>query len=152
MFSIALVEGSISSPQFGAGWNATLAVLFASIGVLAIGYVIALFARHYAGAGAMYEYLTRGAHPSVGIFASGLYFIGTLFLGGGGIFLGLGILMNGFWTAHISATGRAGVVDLRPDRDRLRAGAQLPRRADRDPRDADVRGARARADAAARRS
>ena len=31
--------------------------------------------------------------------------MGTLFLGGGGIFLGLGILMNSFWTAHISATG-----------------------------------------------
>ena len=105
MFSIALVEGSISRPDIGAGWNATLAVLFASLGVLAIGYVVALFARRYAGAGAMYEYLTRGAHPSVGIFASGVYFIGTLFLGGGGIFLGLGILMNSFWTEHISATG-----------------------------------------------
>ena len=105
MFSLALIEGSISAPQFGAGWNATLAVLVASIGVLAIGYVIALFARQYAGAGAMYEYLTRGAHPSVGIFAAGLYFVGTLFLGGGGIYLGLGILMNGFWTAHISASG-----------------------------------------------
>jgi amino acid transporter len=105
MFSIALVEGSISKPQFGAGWNTTLAVLVASVGVLAIGYVIALFARQYAGAGAMYEYLTRGAHPSVGIFASGVYFMGTLFLGGGGIFLGLGILMNNFWVAHISASG-----------------------------------------------
>jgi amino acid transporter len=105
MFSIALVEGSISRPDIGAGWNATLAVVFASFGVMAIGYVVALYARRFAGAGAVYEYLTRGAHPSIGIFASGLYFVGTLFLGGGGIFLGLGILMNGFWTAHISATG-----------------------------------------------
>ena len=32
MFSIALVEGSISRPDIGAGWNATLAVLFASLG------------------------------------------------------------------------------------------------------------------------
>jgi amino acid transporter len=105
MFSFALIEGGISRPQFGAGWNATLSVVVASLGVLAIGYMIALFARRYAGAGAMYEYLTRGAHPSVGIFASGIYFTGTLFLGGGGIFLGLGILMNNFWAAHISATG-----------------------------------------------
>ncbi|HEY7965504.1 MAG TPA: APC family permease [Solirubrobacteraceae bacterium] len=105
MFSIALVESSIARPDIGASWNATLAVLFASLGVMAIGYVVALYARRFAGAGAVYEYLTRGAHPSVGIFASGLYFMGTLFLGGGGIFLGLGILMNGFWTAHISATG-----------------------------------------------
>ena len=105
MFSIALVEGAISKVQFGASWNTTLAVVFASVGVLAIGYVIALFARQYAGAGAMYEYLTHGVHPSMGIFAGGLYFIGTLFLGGGGIFLGLGILMNGFWVAHISPSG-----------------------------------------------
>ena len=105
MFSIALVEGSISRPDIGAGWNAALAVLFASLGVLAIGYVVALFAQRYAGAGAVYEYLTRGAHPSVGIFAAGVFFMGTLFLGGGGIYLGLGILMNNFWTAHISATG-----------------------------------------------
>ena len=139
MFSFALIEGGISRPQFGAGWNATLAVVVASLGVLAIGYVIAQFAREYAGAGAMYEYLTRGAHPSVGIFASGIYFAGTLFLGGGGIFLGLGILMNGFWVAHISATGRARVVDLRADQHRVRAGPQLPGRAHRDPRDAHVR-------------
>ncbi|HLW94729.1 MAG TPA: APC family permease [Solirubrobacteraceae bacterium] len=105
MFSIAIVESSISRPDIGASWNATLAVLVASLGVMAIGYVVALFARRFAGAGAVYEYLTRGAHPSVGIFASGLYFVGTLFLGGGGIFLGLGILINQFWTAHISATG-----------------------------------------------
>jgi amino acid transporter len=105
MFSFALIEGGISRPQFGAGWNATLAIVVASLGVLAIGYVIALFAREFAGAGAMYEYIARGAHPSVGIFASGVSFMGTLFLGGGGIFLGLGILMNAFWTAHISATG-----------------------------------------------
>ena len=51
MFSIALVEGSISRPDIGAGWNATLAVLFASLGVMAIGYVVALYARRYAGAG-----------------------------------------------------------------------------------------------------
>ena len=140
MFSFALIEGGISRPQFGAGWNATLAVLVASLGVLAIGYVIALFARQYAGAGAMYEYLTRGAHPSVGIFASGIYFIGTLFLGGGGIFLGLGILMNGVLDRAHLGDRRARLVDLRADRIGVRAGAQLPRGADRDPRDADVRG------------
>ena len=43
----------------------------------------------------MYEYLTHGAHPSVGVFTAGLFFVGTLFLGGGGIYLGLGILTQG---------------------------------------------------------
>ena len=147
MFSIALVEGSISRPDIGAGWNATLAVLFASLGVLAIGYVVALFARRYAGAGAMYEYLTRGAHPSVGIFA-----VGRLLHGHAVPRRRRDLprardpdeqLLDG---AHLGDR-RARLVDLRADRRRVRARPQLPRRADRDPRDADVRRDRARADA-----
>ena len=47
MFSVALILGSISRPDIGAGWNATLAVLIATLGVLAIGYSVALFARRY---------------------------------------------------------------------------------------------------------
>ena len=105
MFSVALILGSISRPDIGAGWNATLAVLIATLGVLAIGYSVALFARRYAGAGAVYEYLTHGAHPWVGVLVAGFFFVGTLFLGGGGIYLGLGILGDGFWTAHISDSG-----------------------------------------------
>jgi amino acid transporter len=105
MFSVALILGSISRPDIGAGWNATLAVLIATLGVLAIGYAVTLFARRYAGAGAVYEYLTHGAHPWVGVLVAGFFFVGTLFLGGGGIYLGLGILGDGFWTAHISDSG-----------------------------------------------
>jgi amino acid transporter len=102
MFSTALVLGATSNPATGSGFNAALSVLFAGLGVLAIAYALSLFARRYAGAGAMYEYLTHGAHPAVGVFTAGIFFVGTLFLGGGGIYLGLGILANGFWTAHIS--------------------------------------------------
>jgi amino acid transporter len=102
MFSVALLLGPISRPDIGAGWNATLAVLFAGLGVLAIGYALTLFARRYAGAGAVYEYLTHGAHPFAGVFFAGFFFLGTLFLGGGGIYLGLGILWHDFWHAHIS--------------------------------------------------
>jgi amino acid transporter len=107
MFSVALILGGISRPDIGAGWNATLAVLIATLGVLAIGYVVALYARRFAGAGAVYEYLTHGAHPWVGVLVAGFFFIGVLFLGGGGIYLGLGILLDGFWTAHISDSGPA---------------------------------------------
>ena len=81
MFSTAIVLGLVSSPATGAAWNTPLAVLLAGLGVLSIGYVVALYARRFAGAGAVYEYLTHGAHPSVGIFTAGLFFVGTLFLG-----------------------------------------------------------------------
>lgn len=107
MFSVALILGGISRPDIGAGWNAALAVLLATLGVLAIGYVVALFARRFAGAGAVYEYLTHGAHPWLGVLVAGFFFIGVLFLGGGGIYLGLGILTDGFWKAHVSSSGPA---------------------------------------------
>ena len=63
MFSTALLLGLVSNPATGAGWNATLAILLAGLGVLAIGYCVTLYARRFAGAGAVYEYLTHGAHP-----------------------------------------------------------------------------------------
>lgn len=107
MFSVALILGGISRPDIGAGWNATFAVLIAGLGVLAIGYVIALYARRFAGAGAVYEYLTHGAHPWVGVAVSGIFFLGVLFLGGGGIYLGTGILAEGFWNTHVSDNGPA---------------------------------------------
>ena len=107
MFSVALILGGVSRPDIGAGWNAALAVLLAGLGVLAIAYTISLYARKYAGAGAVYEYLTHGAHPWVGVLTAGFFFVGALFLGGGGIYLGLGILIDGFWTAHISDSGPA---------------------------------------------
>ena len=88
MFSVALVLGGVSRPDIGAGWNAALAVLLAGLGVVAIAYTISLYARRFAGAGAVYEYLTHGAHPWVGVLTAGFFFVGALFLGGGGIYLG----------------------------------------------------------------
>ena len=109
MFSVALILGGVSRPDIGAGWNAALAVLLAGLGVLAIAYTISLYARKYAGAGAVYEYLTHGAHPWVGVFTAGFFFVGALFLGGGGIYLGLGILTDGFWNdAHLRQRPRPG--------------------------------------------
>ncbi len=64
MFSTALVLSRVSRPDNGAGLNTTLSVLVAGLGVLAIAYAISLFAREFEGAGAVYEYLTHGAHPA----------------------------------------------------------------------------------------
>ncbi len=107
MFSVALVLGGVSRPDIGAGWNAALAVFLAGLGVVAIAYTISLYARRYAGAGAVYEYLTHGAHPWLGVFTAGFFFVGALFLGGGGIYLGLGILTDNFWKEHVSHSGPA---------------------------------------------
>ena len=139
MFSTAIVLGFVSAPVTGAGFNTALSVLVAGLGVLAIAYAISVFARQYQGAGAVYEYLVRGAHPAVGILTAGVFFMGTLFLGGGGIYLGLGILTNGFWTEHISKSTVPSVVVPRAALHGAGAGAELHRRADRDRSDAHVR-------------
>jgi amino acid transporter len=99
IFSTVLVLALVS---LGAGSKAPISVLVATLGVLCIGYVLSLFARQYVGAGAVYEYLARGVHSSVGVFAAGVFFLGTIFLGGGGIYLGIGILTDQFLTLHVS--------------------------------------------------
>src|SRR6185437_16073251 len=91
IFSVGLVSGLVASV---AGYSTPLSVLLGSIGSLGVAYVIAIYARRYAGAGAIYEYLAHAVHNS----------LGTLFLGAGGIYIGLGFLVQGFFAAHIHAT------------------------------------------------
>lgn len=101
IFSVGLVSGLVASV---AGYSTPLAVLLGSIGSLGVAYVIAIYARRYAGAGAIYEYLAQAVHNSFGIFSAGVYLLGTLFLGAGGIYIGLGFLVQGFFAAHIHTT------------------------------------------------
>ena len=70
MFSAGLLTGLVASV---AGFSTPLSVLLGAIGAICLAYVISLYARRYAGAGAMYEYLARGAHSGVGVFCAGLY-------------------------------------------------------------------------------
>ena len=67
MFSAGLLTGLVASV---AGFSSPLSVLLGSIGALCLGYVISVYARRYSGAGAIYEYLVHGAHPSVGVFGA----------------------------------------------------------------------------------
>jgi len=95
MFSAGLLTGLIASV---AGFSTPLAVLLGTIGAICLGYVVSLFARRYSGAGAIYEYLVHGAHPGVGVFGAGIYGMGVLFLGGGGVFIANGFLSQAFLT------------------------------------------------------
>jgi amino acid transporter len=102
MFSAGLLTGLVASV---AGFSTPLSVLLGTIGAVCLGYVISLFARRYSGAGAMYEYLVHGAHPSVGVFGAGIYGVGILFLGGGGVFIANGFLAQAFLAdIHIGIT------------------------------------------------
>jgi amino acid transporter len=98
MFSAGLLTGLVASV---AGFSSPLSVLLGSIGALCLAYVISVFARRYSGAGAIYEYLVHGAHPGVGVFGAGLYGLGVLFLGGGGVFIANGFLAQAFFSGHL---------------------------------------------------
>src|SRR4051812_32018976 len=101
IFSAAVLTGVIAAQ---AGFAAPASVVLGSLGALALGYVVSLYARRFAGAGAIYEYLTHGAHPTVGVFSSGLYFLGMLRLGAGGVFIILGIQLHDFMFNHLGKT------------------------------------------------
>jgi amino acid transporter len=100
IFSVGAVSGLVAGV---AGWNTPLSILFGSIGALAIAYSISLYARRFAGAGAMYEYLARSVGTSFGVFSAGTYLVGVLMLGCGGIYLGLCFLVQGFFASHLHA-------------------------------------------------
>jgi amino acid transporter len=100
IFSVGAVSGLVAGV---AGWNTPLSILFGSIGALGIAYAISLYARRFAGAGAMYEYLARSVGNSFGVFSAGTYLAGVLMLGCGGIYLGLCFLVQGFFASHLHA-------------------------------------------------
>jgi len=101
IFSTGVILSSVS---VGAGYSTTLSVILSAVGALAIGYVLALYARRYIGAGGIYEYLRRMVHPSVGTTLGWLFLYGYVFLGAGGIFLVIGDFIRNFWVTNISST------------------------------------------------
>src|SRR5437588_4517258 len=79
-----------------AGGAAPLATLIGAIGVLALGWVITLYAqrRGYVGAGGIYDFI-RQVSPSWGLFSAAIYFLGALLLDAAGF------LIIGFLSSHI---------------------------------------------------
>jgi amino acid transporter len=98
IFSVGLVSGLVANV---AGFSTPASIVLGSIGSIGLAYVIAIYARRYAGAGAIFEYLSHAVHNSFGIFSGAVYLLGTLFLGAGGIYIGLGFLVQGFFQSHI---------------------------------------------------
>src|SRR5579863_196165 len=80
IFSSAFVAFLIAG---AAGGAAPLSTFIGAVGVLALGWLISLYARRGGGAGAIYDYLRR-ISPAFGLFAAGIYFLGALTLDAGG--------------------------------------------------------------------
>ncbi|HLH63588.1 MAG TPA: APC family permease [Ktedonobacteraceae bacterium] len=99
IFSSAFVAFLIAG---SAGGAAPLSTLIGAIGVLALGWLISLYARRGGGAGAIYDYLRR-LSPAFGLFAAGMYFFGALTLDSGG-FLVIGLLATQVFASYLNLT------------------------------------------------
>jgi amino acid transporter len=81
-FLVPLLVGLNASGK-GAGAAAPLAVLLAAIGVLALGWIVAQYAKKIQAAGSLYDYVTDGLGGRTGAAAGLLYYAGILVLGAG---------------------------------------------------------------------
>jgi len=90
-FVIPLIVGVISATGKGAGGAAPLAVLIAAIGIFALGWIVATFARRVHAAGSLYDYVTTSLGGNLGVASGWLYYTGTIALTAGLI-----VLMGGY--------------------------------------------------------
>ncbi|TVZ84892.1 APC family permease [Streptomyces sp. BK340] len=65
----------------GAGVAAPLAVLLATVGMLALGWIVSAYARRVKVAGSLYNYVTLGLGRRAGAAAGLMYYAGVLLLG-----------------------------------------------------------------------
>ena len=78
-FLIPLIAGFGFSGN-GAGIATPFAVIVASIGVLALGWIVAQYAKRVHAAGSLYDYVTMGLGSRTGGWAGWVYYGGTLLL------------------------------------------------------------------------
>src|SRR6188474_1759477 len=90
-FIIPLIVGIISATGKGAGTAAPLSVLLAGIGVFALGWIVAQYAKRIHAAGSLYDYVSNGLGHTVGAATGWLYYAGTIILT-----IGLGVLIGGY--------------------------------------------------------
>jgi amino acid transporter len=89
-FIIPLIIG-VNAAARGAGTSAPLAVLLAGIGVFALGWIVAQYAKRIHAAGSLYDYVSNGLGETIGAASGWLYYGGTIILT-----TGLGVLLGGY--------------------------------------------------------
>lgn len=87
---IPLIVG-VNAAAKGGGLAAPLSVLLAGIGVFALGWIVAQYAKKIHAAGSVYDYVSAGLGKNVGAAAGWLYYGGTIILT-----TGLGVLVGGY--------------------------------------------------------
>src|SRR6266581_4591031 len=89
-FIIPLIIG-VNAAARGAGTSAPLAVIIAAIGVFALGWIVAQYAKRIHAAGSLYDYVSNGLGRTLGSAAGWLYYGGAIALT-----VGLGVFIGGF--------------------------------------------------------
>ncbi len=89
-FIIPLIIG-VNAAARGAGTSAPFAVLLAGIGVFALGWIVAQYAKRIHAAGSLYDYVSNGLGSTMGAASGWLYYGGTIILT-----TGLGVLLGGY--------------------------------------------------------
>src|SRR5215469_10238905 len=97
-FVIPLVVGVISASGKGGGVASPVSVIFAAIGVFALGWIVSSYAREIHAAGSLYDYVTRGLGERVGTAAGWLYYGGVTVL-----MTGLLLLIGGYLEGTIQS-------------------------------------------------
>jgi amino acid transporter len=93
LIDVALFLGIVASL---AGAIGPLAVLLASLGMIAFSLVVAYYASETGGAGAIGDYIARAWGPSAGFGALGIYLVSLLFSGAAGFTIAVGDLASRF--------------------------------------------------------
>src|SRR5205823_1291955 len=104
-FLIPLIAGIISATGKGAGVASPFAVIVSAIGVFALGWVVAEYAKKVHAAGSLYDYVSQGLGPSVGSVAGWVYYGGTTVLASAIAVLIGGFIHDSFFTADPNAPG-----------------------------------------------
>ncbi|HEX8098678.1 MAG TPA: APC family permease, partial [Actinomycetota bacterium] len=102
-FLTFLVAGAGNAGK-GAGAATPLAILLALIGMGAIAWIVALFARRIRAAGSLYDYVTYSFGESAGFVAGWIYYLGIVILAVNAVLFLSGLLqdyLKGFYDVGI---------------------------------------------------
>jgi amino acid transporter len=105
-FIIPLIIG-VNAAARGAGTSAPLAVLLAGVGVFALGWIVAQYAKRIHAAGSLYDYVSNGLGNTIGAASGWLYYGGTIVLT-----TGLGVLLGGYVKDSLLPTLEIDWLDL----------------------------------------
>ena len=79
-FVFPLLMGVLSASGKGAGVAAPLAVLISAVGIFALGWIVAQYAKRIHAAGSLYDYVSNGLGSTLGSAAGWLYYGGAIAL------------------------------------------------------------------------